>query len=209
EADLKNKIKDREMMIKEVYHRVKNNLAMVSSIINLQIGESTNDIELHSLNDLRSRIDSISMVHAKLFRGKDLNNIGFDDYIKDLVDNLINSLTSTETIIAADILIPEVSIDFDKAVPLGIIITELTTNALKYAFIGKDTGLISITYSEIEDGVKLVFADNGPSLSVDFSVAEAESLGFNLIFSLVMQLQGSISVENKNGAEFTIILPRF
>ncbi len=209
EANLKNKIKDREMMIKEVYHRVKNNLAMVSSIINLQIGESTNDIELHSLNDLRSRIDSISMVHAKLFRGKDLNNIGFDDYIKDLVDNLIDSLACTESSIVADILIPEVSIDFDKAVPLGIIFTELTTNAIKYAFSGKDTGLISITYSEIEDGLKLVFSDNGSGLSVDFAADKAESLGFNLIFSLVMQLQGSISVENKNGAEFTIILPRF
>jgi len=209
EADLKNMIKDREMMIKEVYHRVKNNLAMVSSIINLQIGESTNDIELHSLNDLRSRIDSISMVHAKLFRGKDLNNIGLDDYIKDLVDNLINSLTSTETVIATDIVISEVAIDFDKAVPLGIIFTELTTNALKYAFTGKDTGLISITYSEIEDGVKLVFADNGSGLFVDFAVEKIDSLGFSLIFNLVMQLQGSISVENKNGAEFTIILPRF
>ena len=209
EADLKNKINDREMMIKEVYHRVKNNLAMVSSIINLQIGESTNDIELHSLNDLRSRIDSISMVHAKLFRGKDLNNIGFDDYIEDLVDNLINSLASTETVISTDIVIPEVAIDFDKAVPLGIIFTELTTNALKYAFIGKNTGLISITYNEIEDGVELVFADNGSGLYADFSVDKAESLGFNLILSLVMQLHGSISVENKKGAEFTIILPRF
>ena len=209
ESDLTNKIKDREMMIKEVYHRVKNNLAMVSSIINLQIGDSTNETELHSLNDLRSRIDSISMVHSKLFRGKDLNNIGLDDYIQDLVENLIDSLATTESSIAADILIPEVPIDFDKAVSLGIIITELTTNALKYAFIGKKTGLLSITYTEMEDGIKLVFSDNGPGLSVDFSVDKVESLGFNLIFSLVMQLNGSISVENKNGTVFTIILPRF
>ena len=208
EADLKNKIHHREMMIKEVYHRVKNNLAMVSSIINLQIGEASHETEFHALNDLRNRIDSISMVHAKLFRGKDLNNILINDYIKDLVNNLIDSLAHTETFIAADISIPEVLIDFDKAVPLGIIFTELTTNAIKYAFRGKTEGIISLKYNQIEGGAEIIFSDNGTGLAVDFSADKVESLGFNLIFSLIMQLNGSISAENKNGAVFTIILPR-
>jgi len=208
EQELKNKINERELMIKEVYHRVKNNLAMVSSIINLQIGETDNKTELSALNDLRSRIDSISMVHAKLFRGRDLNNIVLDEYIRDLVDNLIDSLMHSEIMIAADISIPEVVIDFDKAVPLGIIITELTTNALKYAFENKETGLISISYIEKEDEVNIIFSDNGKGLSSGFSVDSAETLGFNLVSSLVMQLQGSIFVENKNGAVFSITLPR-
>ena len=208
EQELKNKIDEREMMIKEVYHRVKNNLAMVSSIINLQIGESENETELNSLHDLRSRIDSISMVHAKLFRGKDLNNINMDEYIRDLVDNLIDSLVHSGVMIAADISIPEVAIDFDKAVPLGIIITELTTNAIKYAYSEQETGLISISYCEKDEGFEIVFSDNGKGLSEGLSVESAESLGFNLITSLVMQLQGSIIVENKNGAVFTITLPR-
>ncbi len=208
EEELKNKIIEREMMIKEVYHRVKNNLAMVSSIINLQIGESENEEALNALNDLRSRIDSISMVHSKLFRGKDLNNISLGEYITDLVGNLIDSLVSDGRTIAADISIPEVDIDFDKAVPLGIIFTELTTNALKYAFGGHDTGMITIDYSKKGDHIEIVFADNGLGLPVNFSVDEAESLGFSLIMSLVMQLDGTISVENKNGAVFTIILPR-
>ncbi len=209
EQELKNKISEREMMIKEVYHRVKNNLAMVSSIINLQVGETENDEALRALNDLRSRIDSIAMVHSKLFRGKDLNNIHLDDYIMDLVANLIDSLSSSELIIAVDITFPEVLIDFDKAVPLGIIITELTTNALKYAYDGQTSGLITISYRDTENGVEIVFADNGIGISSDFSVEQAESLGFNLITSLVMQLNGSIILENKNGAEFTISLPRF
>ena len=85
------------------------------------------------------------MVHSKLFRGKDLNNIHLDDYIMDLVANLIDSLSSSELIIAVDITFPEVLIDFDKAVPLGIIITELTTNALKYAYDGQTSGLITIS----------------------------------------------------------------
>ena len=208
EEELKNKIVEREMMIKEVYHRVKNNLAMVSSIINLQIGESENEEALNALNDLRSRIDSISMVHSKLFRGKDLNNISLGEYITDLVGNLIDSLVSDGRTIAADISIPEVDIDFDKAVPLGIIFTELTTNALKYAFGGHDTGMITINYSKKGDNIEIVFADSGIGLPADFSVNEAESLGFSLIISLVMQLDGTISVENKNGAVFTIILPR-
>ncbi len=208
EEDLKNKINERELMIKEVYHRVKNNLAMVSSIINLQMGESENEEVLDSLNDLRSRIESISMVHAKLFQGKDLNNISLDEYITDLVGNLIDSLVYDGKTVAADISIPEVEIDFDRAVPLGIVFTELTTNALKYAFKDRETGMISITYLEKDDEVEIVFADNGIGLSSDFSVEEAESLGFNLIISLVMQLNGSISVENKNGAVFTITLPR-
>ncbi|MEA1910736.1 MAG: sensor histidine kinase, partial [Spirochaetota bacterium] len=207
--ELKNKISEREMMIKEVYHRVKNNLAMVSSIINLQLGESDSEEALSALNDLRSRIDSISMVHAKLFRGKDLNNINLDEYIRDLVDNLIDSLVPSEIMIAADISIPELAIDFDRAVPLGIIITELTTNALKYAFGNKETGLISISYIEKEDEVNIIFSDNGKGLSSGISVDSAETLGFNLVSSLLMQLQGSISVENKNGAVFSITLPRF
>jgi len=208
ELDLKNKLNEREMMIKEVYHRVKNNLAMVSSIINLQMGEAENSTEISSLNDLRSRIDSISMVHAKLFRGKDLNNINLDDYIQDLVANLIDSLVLTEITIAADISIPDIYIDFDKAVPLGIIFTELTTNALKYAFNDKEAGMISISYMERGGEVEITFADNGTGLSADFSIEGAETLGFNLITSLVMQLQGSIFFENKNGAVFKIILPR-
>ena len=208
EEDLKNKIIEREMMIKEVYHRVKNNLAMVSSIINLQIGELENEEAMSALNDLRSRIDSISMVHSKLFRGKDLNIISLGEYITDLVDNLIDSLVSDGRTIGVDISIPEVDIDFDKAVPLGIIFTELTTNALKYAFRDKVSGMITITYSEDGEDIKIVFADNGTGMPVDFSVNEAESLGFSLIISLVMQLNGSISVENENGAVFTIILPR-
>jgi two-component sensor histidine kinase/FixJ family two-component response regulator len=208
EEELKNKIIEKELMIKEVYHRVKNNLAMVSSIIYLQIGESENEEALNALNDLKSRIDSISMVHSKLFRSKDLNNISLDEYIIDLVDNLIDSLVSDDRTIAADISFPEVDIDFDKAVPLGIIFTELTTNALKYAFEDHETGMITITYSEKGDDVEIIFADNGVGLPAGFLVNEAESLGFNLIISLVMQLDGNISAENKNGAVFTIILPR-
>lgn len=209
EQDLQNKIKDRELMIKEVYHRVKNNLAMVSSIINLQIGETENETELNSLHDLRSRIDSISMVHAKLFRGKDLNNIVLEEYIRDLIDNLVDSLIHPDLIIASEISFPpEVVIDFDKAVPLGIVITELTTNAIKYAFINQKSGLVSISYTEKDENIEIIFADNGIGLFSDFSIERAETLGFNLIYSLVMQLQGTISVENKNGAVFTIILPR-
>ena len=86
--------------------------------------------------------------------------------------------------------------------------TELTTNALKYAFKDLETGMISITYLEEDEEVKIIFADNGIGLLADFSLNEAGSLGFNLIISLVMQLQGSISVENKNGAVFTMTLPR-
>ena len=208
EEELKNKLTQREMMIKEVYHRVKNNLAMVSSIINLQLGESENEEAVKALNDLRSRIDSISMVHAKLFRGKDLNNINLDDYVIDLVANLIDSVSSSDLTVVADITFPEVAVDFDRAVPLGIIITELTTNALKYAYEGQVSGLISISYLDKEENIEIIFADNGKGLSSDLSVEGAESLGFNLITSLVMQLQGSISVENKNGAVFSIILPR-
>ncbi|MCK5197745.1 MAG: sensor histidine kinase, partial [Spirochaetales bacterium] len=208
EEELKNKISEREMMIKEVYHRVKNNLAMVSSIINLQIGESENEEALNALNDLRSRIDSISMVHSKLFSGKDLNNISLNEYINDLVDNLIDSLVSDGKTVVPDISIPEVDIDFDKAVLLGIVFTELTTNALKYAFGDQQTGMITITYSEKGEEAEIIFADNGVGLPSGFSVNEAESLGFNLIISLVMQLGGDISFKNKNGAVFTITLPR-
>lgn len=208
ERALKNEITEHEMMIKEVYHRVKNNLAMVSSIINLQMGESENDVEIESLNDLRSRIDSISMVHAKLFRSKDLNNISLNEYINDLVGNLIDSLVSDGKTVMSDISIPEVDIDFDNAVPLGIVFTELTTNALKYAFEGRQFGMIKIIYTEKGEEVEIIFADNGVGLPSCFSIDEAESLGFNLIISLVMQLGGNIAFENKNGAVFTIILPR-
>jgi two-component system, sensor histidine kinase PdtaS len=208
EEYLKTKLSERELMIKEVYHRVKNNLAMISSIINLQMHESRNENELNSLHDLRSRIDSISMVHAKLFRGKNLNNISLDEYIADLVDNLIDSLSHLETSIIADVSIPDISIDFDKAVPLGIVITELTTNAIKYAFTGLQSGIIAVRYIEEKGNVIIEFSDNGHGLSTDLSVDSAESLGFNLITSLVLQLQGELKVENKNGAVFTIILPR-
>lgn len=208
EEGLENKISEREMMIKEVYHRVKNNLAMVSSIINLQMGETQNEEVLGALNDLRSRIDSISMVHAKLFHGKDLQNINLHEYVRDLVDNLIDSIIYSEAVVLADIVIPEVAIDFDKAVPLGIVLTELTTNALKYAYTNKKSGLISITYLELGEKIEITFSDNGIGFSPGFSIEEADSLGFNLISSLVMQLHGTISIENKNGAVFTLTLPR-
>ncbi len=207
EEELKNKVLEREMMVKEVYHRVKNNLAIVSSIINLQMSDTSNESEIDALNDLRSRIDSISMVHSKLFRGKDLNRINLDDYLTDLVGHLIDSLIHDNKRISAEINLGDVNIDVNKAVPLGIVMTELTTNAIKYAFRGMESGIITISYEMKDNEIEIVFSDNGNGLPDDFSLETAESLGVNLVLSLVMQLEGTINFENNKGAKFIINMP--
>ncbi len=207
EENLKDKVNEKELMVKEVYHRVKNNLAIVSSIINLQMSDTSSETEIEVLNDLRSRIDSISMVHSKLFKGKDLNRINLDDYLTDLVGHLIDSLIHDNKRISAEISLGDINIDVNKAVPLGIVMTELTTNAIKYAFKDMESGVITISYKIKGDEIEIIFSDNGNGLPDDFSLETAESLGVNLVLSLVMQLEGTINFENDKGARFIINLP--
>ncbi len=199
---------EKETMLKEVYHRVKNNLVLVSSIINLQIGDSDNEKVQNALHDLKNRIDSIALVHSKIFRSEDPDALPLREYMEELLSTLIYSEIETSASVSYTISLPDIQLNADYAVPLGLIVTELTVNSLKYAFTDREEGSISLTgtISE-EDTLSFVFRSDGDVSPRYFSFSASKLLSLRLVEALAMQLQSSITFKREKGALYSFSVP--
>ncbi len=204
----KQKLKEKETLLKEVYHRVKNNLVLISSIVNLQIGESSDEEERGVLHDLKNRIDSIALIHGKIFKSEDPDLLPLKEYVEELLSTLVYSEMDSTTSIAYTVSIPDVQLDADYAVPLGLIITELTSNSLRNAFTGKPVGNISVS-GELSDPdtLSIVFHSDGIAPPEYFSFSESTLLSLRLVEALVMQLHSSIIFKDEDGAVYSFSVP--
>ena len=200
-------IGEKDVLIKEVYHRVKNNLAIVASLISLQSGETGPENIEDSFEKLSQRIHAISLIHERLSHSKDFSNIDFRDYIKDLGDTLVFSLGNNRTIIDFEIAAPDVKFRADILVPLGLIVTELMTNSLKYAFEGRERGRIRISLVEVENGFVLEVRDDGTPPADERTIIESASLGSTLVASLTRQIGGSLNLDLSGGTGVIIRFP--
>ncbi len=204
----KQKLKEKETVLKEVYHRVKNNLVLISSIINLQIGECNDEEERDVLHDLKNRIDSIALIHSKIFKSEDPDLLPLKEYVEELLSTLIYSEMDSTVSVAYTVSVPDVQLDADYAVPLGLIITELTSNALRYAFTGNAVGNISVTgVLSDPNTLSIVFQSDGIAPPEYFSFLESNLLCLRLVEALVMQLHSSIAFNGENGAVYSFSVP--
>lgn len=203
---LQRLLNDKEVLFKEVHHRVKNNLQIISSLINLQANTVSDNKTLEVLKQSQSRINTMAILHNKLYQTDDFTSVSIEEYLKQMVSSISNSFGSEnckiDFIIEAD---PAIELNIDIAIPFGLILNELTTNSFKHAFKGRFTGIIHIYFKKMEDGTfKFVYKDNGIGLPDNYSENLTHSLGIELIEMLVQQLNGTLAIKNEGGANFEI-----
>jgi PAS domain S-box-containing protein len=201
---LKEALNEKEMLLKEVYHRVKNNLQVVSSLINLQARNVKNVAAADLLKQSADRIKSMALLHEKLYQSKDLARIDFNDYIHSLVAHLLFGYGAHSGKIDITIKIGDVFLDVDTAIPCGLIINELLSNALKHAFPGDRHGEIGVNFTQDQGESILVITDNGIGFSTDVDFKKTDSLGLQLVATLTNQLMGQITLNQAEGSTFTI-----
>jgi|688.fasta_scaffold111709_2 two-component sensor histidine kinase len=204
---LEQALKDKEILLAEVYHRVKNNLAVISSMINLQMNLVDLEETRQAFLDCKNRINSMALIHQKFYQGNDFTHIDMKGYITELIDQIKYSYNiGAEVEIIADI--ERVPMDIKRAIPCGIILNELLSNSFKHAFKDGDHHLISVTVKAGEYGIiKVRVSDNGPGFSHDEKMNNIKSLGLVLIQSLADQLDASYRFMNLNGTVFELEIP--
>jgi two-component sensor histidine kinase len=205
ENKLIESVKEKEILLKEVHHRVKNNLQIINSILNLQSSYLTDPKILEIITESQNRIRSMSYIHESLYQTKNFSSINFKDYIDNLITNLVYSYrVGSNVIINKDI--QDIDLPLDYSIPCGLILNELVTNALKYAYPNNKKGMVNISIlKNNENLIEMYIADNGIGLPKDFSIESTETLGLSLVHTLVDQIDGKLSVKNEVGTKFLII----
>ena len=201
---LKQALNEKEMLLKEVYHRVKNNLQVVSSLINLQARNVKNETAADLLKQSADRIKAMALLHENLYQSKDLAKIDFNEYIHSLIDHLLFGYAVNSEKITISMSIDDVFLDVDTAIPCGLIINELLSNALTHAFPDDRHGKIGITFTQDQGQTSLVFTDNGIGFPSDLDFKKSASLGLQLVATLTSQLMGQMILDQTDGSTFTI-----
>lgn len=208
ENSLKAGIHEKENLLREIHHRVKNNLQIVSSLLNLQSGIAVKD-PAEFIILAQSRVRSMAIIHEQLYKSANLNNINFKKYAAKLISHLFSVYGNTGKKIDYEIISDEILLDIENAIPIGLITNELVSNSLKYAFSSNGGGTITIKMEQFDkDYYKLTVKDNGIGLPEDFSVKNLSSLGLSLVDMLVNQLDGKLEIRNNNGSEFQIVFKK-
>lgn len=206
EKEIEKSLDEKETLLKEIHHRVKNNMQIISSLLNHQMEYIEDEKVAEIFIDSQNRISSMALVHEKLYQTLDLRDVNFKEYINNLTSNLFQSYNINSGNIRLDINVEDVSLDIDHAIPTGLIINELVTNSLKYAFPEGTKGWIRISFRATgEDMFELIVGDNGIGLPKDLDFRKTKSLGLHLVTILVEnQLHGTIDINRNNTTEFQI-----
>jgi PAS domain S-box-containing protein len=208
-ATLRASLREKEVLLKEIHHRVKNNLGVVDGLLQMQARRSQSSEVKKTLKESQNRIASIALVHEKLYGSKDLANIDFSQYISDLTAHLFNSYNIHPSQIKLTTQISDILLDIDTAVPCGLIINELVSNSLKYAFPNTQTGEIQVILRQHQDEtLSLTVRDNGIGLPTGFNPKQTKTLGMSLIQGLVKQLQGTLEIDTELGTTVVITFLR-
>lgn len=205
EDQMKKSLKEKEALLKEIHHRVKNNLAIIYELLELQ-SDSLKEPKLQDFfKSSKNRIKSMALIHETLFQSEDIARIDSHFYINSLVDHLESAFGGSDNNIHSNVQVENIPLSIDTAVPCGLIINELVTNAFKHAFVKRREGDIHIRFfKEKNNSITLVVSDNGIGLPQGLDIREASSLGLQLVDILVRQLDASISIEQRNGTRFEI-----
>lgn len=209
---IRESLEEKEILLREIHHRVKNNLQVISGMLELQAFLVKDPAAIKALRESRNRVMSMALVHQKLYQSEDMANVLMDAYLGGLVDDLSSAFGVTEKVLLR-VEVQAVRLPLDTAIPLGLLVSELVTNSLKYAF-PQDAdvvrGEITVSFRELEDGsCFLSVADNGVGLPEGFDPDESASLGLKIVHSIVGQLGGQITLEEVAGTAWTIVCPPY
>jgi PAS domain S-box-containing protein len=204
EQKLKHSLEEKEVLLSEVHHRVKNNLAVVQGLLQLERFKSEDD-NIHSiLLNSESRILSISKIHEILYQTNDFANVQLEAYLEELISHLRDSFIANSDAITIDLKVADLSINVNQALPVGLILNELIANAIKHAFLETEAGTITVFILEkAHDIIQVEVSDNGKGLDVSASeLQEKGNLGFNLISTLIEQIDANLEITSDNGTTF-------
>jgi two-component system, sensor histidine kinase PdtaS len=200
---LENKNTQIETLIRELHHRVKNNLQVVSGLLSLQSSRMEDDKARQAMDEGRTRVDAMAMIHQKLYMDKDLAAVDIKDYLENLTASLAGSFGYSKQHIETSVAMPQISLDIDMAIPIGLIVNELVTNAFKHAFSNTAQPKIKINLTRNEDGsMNLNVSDNGSGILMDTDTSK--SFGMKLVHTLVTQLNGTMQQQQHNGTIYNI-----
>jgi two-component sensor histidine kinase len=206
ETTLRASLHEKEVLLKEIHHRVKNNMQVISSLLSLQSSHLTDKAAIEMFRESQRRIRSMALVHEKLYQSKDLSQIDFSMYIESLIMFLFDSCRVDSDLVRVKTEVRDVLLDINRAIPCGLIINELVMNSLKHAFPEGRKGEIVISLQPSGDGrLALSVSDDGVGFPAGLDFQKTETLGMQLVTMLVDQLDGTISLETKRGTRFNII----
>ncbi|MCL5037594.1 MAG: ATP-binding protein [Chloroflexi bacterium] len=204
EEQIKASIREKEVLLKEVHHRVRNNLQIISSFLNLQSRHIKDDTVIELFRDCQNRIRSMALIHESLYQSRDLASIDFGEYIRNLTNNLCRSFGADPGKILLDIKVKDINMGVDTAIPCGLIVNELVSNAMEYAFPENRRGTIEISLKNDNGKFVFIVRDDGVGIPEGIDIEETETLGLQLVFALVEQLDGNIEFNRQSGTEFKI-----
>lgn len=198
-------LEEKEILLREIHHRVKNNMTVIYSLLDLQSKFTSEQHSREMLNDAKARIKAMALIHEKLYRSKDMAKIDFRDYLRDILNNMFMSYLKDPGRIVLNIDVRDVDLGIDDAIPCGLIINELVSNTLKHAFPENRPGEIIVGMRSYDkDMIELIVADNGIGLPADLDSRKKASMGLSLVDALVNQLQGKIELHKEEGTKFRI-----
>jgi PAS domain S-box-containing protein len=206
EDQIKAALKEKEVMLREIHHRVKNNLQVVSSLLNMQARNAKDKDTIRILSESRDRIITMSLIHSQLYEGSNLAEINMKEFVDRLLGQLLQSYQVGDARITRVIRVDDYPLPISVAVPVGLIINELLSNALKHAFEGRDEGEIEVGLTASGSGrINLIVSDDGVGLPPGFDIDESKTLGLRLVKILTEdQLQGNLEVTSDGGTTFNI-----
>lgn len=211
EANMKKidaSLHEKELLLREIHHRVKNNMQLISSMLKLQAAYVTDKKDIAIFTDCRERIKSMALIHEKLYKTEDMAHIDFKLYVRDLSNELYRSYVVDRNVVGIDINVQNVLLGIETAIPCGLIINELISNSLKHAFPDGRKGEIKITLQPADNlddfDFELIIDDNGVGLPKDLDLKNTGSLGMELVHTLTTQIDGDLLVNRTGGTEFKI-----
>jgi two-component sensor histidine kinase len=202
---IKSSLREKEVLLREIHHRVKNNLAIVSSLLRLQSRYTTDDFHCRMFKDTQNRIRSMALAHEKLYQTDNLAELKMSEYIDNLVDHLLVSFKTLGKPVRVTRSLDEVYLGLETVVPVGIIVTELLSNCFKHAFPNDNGGEIVISFRATpEQSYELLVADNGIGMPASINLHNPDSFGLNLVKTFAQQIAGRIRTDSSEGTRFSL-----
>lgn len=207
-ADLSATLRERDVLLQEIHHRVKNNLYVISSLIEMQARLLEEPKARNALEDCQARVHAIALIHEKLYQSKDYANVPFSQYVRGLAGDIFHAMGASQSTISLELAIDDVALAVDKAIPCGLILNELVGNALKHAFPDGRDGKIRVELrAEMPRKLILAVSDDGVGLPGSFDLQKTQSLGLQLVNALVRQLDAGFLVRREPGTRFELAIP--
>jgi two-component sensor histidine kinase len=198
-------LEEKDVLLREIHHRVKNNMQIISSLLSLQSSYIENPEMKDILNQSRNRVKSMSMIHEQLYQTDDLAKIDFKSYVNGLIKSLFQIYSLNQKHIEWEVNVEDVKLDIETAIPCGLIINELISNSLKHAFIDRTDGKIYFNMMRYNNMINFNVSDNGIGIPDNFKIENTSTLGLNLVKTLVNQLEGKLTIEQNNGISYDVI----